>query len=133
MTYYLLDTNAASAAIRGNAGIDHRLKTMPAASWSISAITYSELRYGLAVKPEALKLARLVESFMELTVIEPWNKAAADSHGRLRARLRLDGSPIGDFDEMIAAHALALNAVLVTDNMRHFQCVPGLSIENWHR
>jgi tRNA(fMet)-specific endonuclease VapC len=51
----------------------------------------------------------------------------------LRAKLRRAGTPIGDFDEMIAAHALSLDAVLVTDNTRHFQMVEGLALENWIR
>jgi len=51
----------------------------------------------------------------------------------LRAYLRAQGSPIGDFDEMIAAHALALDAILVTDNVRHFERISGLRIENWLR
>ncbi|WP_232245958.1 hypothetical protein [Delftia acidovorans] len=55
------------------------------------------------------------------------------SYGQLRAYLRAQGSPIGDFDEMIAAHALALDAILVTDNVRHFERIPGLRIENWLR
>jgi tRNA(fMet)-specific endonuclease VapC len=57
--------------------------------------------------------------------------AAADAHGRLRAVSRLQGPPIGVFDEMIAGHALALGAVVVTNHTRHFARVPGLVTENW--
>jgi tRNA(fMet)-specific endonuclease VapC len=132
-TLYMLDTNAASAALRGTAKMDERLQQLSGAQWCISAVTHSELRYGLALKPEAITLSRLVEGFLKLAQTQPWSSTAADLHGRLRAHLRLRGAPIGDFDEMIAAHALALNAVLVTDNTRHFERIPGLRIENWQR
>ena len=130
---YMLDTNVCSAALRGNENLDRHLQALDPADWCISAITHSELRYGLALKPQAVRLARLVESFLELALTEPWDRGTAEIHGRLRAHLQLRGTPIGSLDEMIAAHALALDAVLVTDNTRHFAGVPGLIIENWLR
>lgn len=133
MALYMLDTNTASAALRGTAGIDERLQRMDPAQWCISAVTRAELRYGLALKPEATKLAQYVEAFLLATTTAPWDQAAGDAHGVLRARLRRSGTPIGDFDEMIGAHALSLDAVLVTDNTRHFQLIEGLALENWVR
>lgn len=130
---YMLDTNAASAAMRGIAGIDERLRAMQAARWCISAITHAELRYGAALRPDNAKVARYVDGFLRVARTEPWNAGAADLHGRLRAEFRRRGTPIGDFDEMIAAHALSLGAVLVTDNTRHFERVEGLLLENWLR
>jgi tRNA(fMet)-specific endonuclease VapC len=129
----MLDTNTASAALRGNAGLDERLQRLDPAQLCISAITRAELRYGMALKPEAIKLARYVDAFLRATTTMSWDETAADAHGRLRAQLRRAGTPIGDFDEMIAAHALALGAVLVTDNTKHFKRVDGLAIENWIR
>jgi tRNA(fMet)-specific endonuclease VapC len=133
MTLYMLDTNVASAAMRGVAGLDMRLAQLDPAHWCISAVTRSEMRYGLALKPGAVSLARCVEAFLASTTTMPWDEVAADHHGRLRAWLRNQGTPIGDFDEMIAAHAMALDAVLVTDNMKHFTRVQTLVIENWIR
>jgi tRNA(fMet)-specific endonuclease VapC len=129
----MLDTNTASAALRGNAGLDERLQRLDRAQLCISAITRAELWYGMALKPEAIKLARYVDAFLQATTTMSWDDTAADAHGRLRAQLRRAGTPIGDFDEMIAAHALALGAVLVTDNTKHFKRVDGLAIENWIR
>lgn len=129
----MLDTNTASAALRGTVGIDRRLQRLDPAQWCISAVTRAELRYGLALKPGAVKLAQYVEAFLQTTTTAPWDQEAADAHGLLRAKLRRAGTPIGDFDEMIAAHALALDAVLVTDNARHFRLVDGLACENWIR
>jgi len=81
----------------------------------------------------AAKLARQVEAFLSTATTAPWDESAADRHGKLRAALRGRGTPLGDFDEMIAAHALSLDAILVTDNVRHFRLVEGLTVENWIR
>lgn len=129
----MLDTHVASAALRGTAGLDARLLQLDPAQWCISAITRSEMRCGVALKPGAAKLAQAVEAFLQAATTAPWDESAADLHGRLRARLRSRGTPIGDFDEMIAAHALSRNAVLVTDNLQHFQRIEGLVTENWLR
>ena len=130
---YMLDTNIASAALRGDAGLDARLQNMPAGTWCISAVTRSELRYGIELKPQATRLAKIVQAFLAVAEVAPWDAAAADVHSRLRATLRGAGTPIGVFDEMIAAHALATGAVMVTDNTQHFARVPGLALENWLR
>ncbi len=134
---YMLDTNAASEAIRGNPLFDARLQALAPGQWCVGAVTCSELRYGIARRPEAVRLARLVEAFLCTSPPScpgtPGRPTSMVSYGQLRAYLRAQGSPIGDFDEMIAAHALALDAILVTDNVRHFERIPGLRIENWLR
>ena len=133
MTLFMLDTNIASAALRGSATLDMRLQNLAPENWCISAITRAEMMFGLALKPEATRLAQYVNAFLLTARTEPWTHAAADNHGRIRAHLEKRGKHIGDFDEMIAAHALALGAVLVTDNTRHFNRVEGLRLENWIR
>ncbi|MEW6282191.1 MAG: PIN domain-containing protein [Candidatus Eremiobacterota bacterium] len=133
MTLYMLDTDTASGAIRGHATLDSRLTSLSARSWCISAVTRAELRFGLALRPQARKLARLVQAFLDTAWTAPWDESAADHHGTLRALLRTSGSPIGDFDEMIAAHCLSLDGILVTGNLQHFSRVPGLRVENWLR
>jgi len=133
MTLFMLDTNAASEAIRGNPAFDARLQTLTPGQWCISAVTCSELRFGIARRPEAVRLHRIVQEFLRITPILPWDSQAAIQHGDLRAHLKGSGTPIGDFDEMIAAHALAVGAVVVTDNTRHFKRVPGLVLDNWLR
>ncbi|MGA0573069.1 type II toxin-antitoxin system VapC family toxin [Variovorax sp. VNK109] len=130
---YLLDTNIVSAAIRGSAEVDARLLLLESHEWCISAVTRAELRYGLAKRPEARKLAQVVERFLQLATTLAWDTAAADAHGRLRAQLHAAGTPIGEFDTMIAAHALALGATVVTDNVSDFGRVRDLQLENWLR
>ena len=127
---YLLDTNAASAALRGHPAVDARLQALSPGAWGVSAVTCSELRYGLALRPGAHRLQQLVEGFLEVTPVLAWDEAAATRHASLRAHLRSLGTPLGDFDEMIAAHALAVGAVLVSTD-RAFARVPQLQVENW--
>lgn len=129
----MLDTNVASVAIRGHRGIDERLRGMPIGTWCISTVTRAELRFGIERRPLAAGLRQLVEAFLLVAPTLPWDSDAADAHGRLRAELEASGRRIGDFDEMIAAHALSLGAVLATDNTRHFRRVRGLELVNWLR
>ena len=129
----MLDTNAASEAMRGHPAFDIRLQALLPGQWCISAVTCSEIRYGVARRPEAVRLHRMLEEFLRIAAILPWDAKAANRHGALRADLKARGTPIGDFDEMIAAPALAIGAVVVTDNTRHFTRVPGLLLENWLR
>ena len=99
----------------------------------ISAVTRAELRFGVVLRPKANRLAQVVDGFLSIARTVAWDSGAADAHGQLRATLTAKGRRIGDFDEMVAAHALALGATLVTDNVRHFSRVSGLKIENWIR
>jgi len=133
MTLYLLDTNTAVATMRGTAGLDSRLQQLQPDEWCISAITNAEMRFGVAARPKAVQLERYVDAFLAVARTEPWDAACAEFHALVRAQLRAKAQVLGDFDEMIAAHALALGAVLVTDNLRHFKRVDGLQIENWIR
>jgi tRNA(fMet)-specific endonuclease VapC len=128
---YLLDTNVCSAVIKRHSDADGKLAALDPADVCISAVTYSELRFGVAVAAPARRLEALVDEFLACVRCEPWDQLAADRHGTLRAHLRLTGRPIGQFDEMIAAHALALQAVVVTNNEKHFRQVPGLKVVNW--
>lgn len=78
-------------------------------------------------------MVRQVERVLEALVIAPFAEPADQLYGEIRAELQRRGTPIGANDLFIAAHALALDCILVTDNMREFERVPGLRIENWLR
>ena len=133
MMLYLLDTNVVSAVLKRNLALIRRLDDIPTAQWCISAVTRAELRYGIARRPDATRLAQVVDAFLSVARTEAWDARAADALGQLRAVLAAKGRRIGDFDEMVAAHALALGSTLVTDNVRHFSRVSGLKVENWLR
>ncbi|MBZ0255552.1 type II toxin-antitoxin system VapC family toxin, partial [bacterium] len=101
---YMLDTNIASYIIRGgNKKLRKRLSQVPISSLCISSITQAELIYGLALKPEATTLKKLVRDFLLRPEILPWDDKAAEQYGTVRARLEKAGAPIGNLDTMIAA------------------------------
>jgi tRNA(fMet)-specific endonuclease VapC len=130
---YLLDTNIASCIIRGNSpAVDRRLAKVPPAQLATSAVTEGELRFGAARLPGATRLHSLIEEFFLRVVILPWDSDAARQYGQLRATLERAGQPMGNLDTMIAAHALALGAVLVT-NDRAFSRIKKLTVENWSK
>jgi tRNA(fMet)-specific endonuclease VapC len=128
---YMLDTNAVTLFVRDpSVSLEARLAAMPQADVCVSAITAGELRYGLARRPRAERLARAVESLLVRLVTLPWDDIVAARYGHLRAALVSAGTPLAPLDTLIAAHALATGAVLVT-NDRAFAHVPGLAIEDW--
>jgi tRNA(fMet)-specific endonuclease VapC len=133
MVRYLLDTNTARYSIKGNvARVREQLLTVPMAQIGISVITEAELRFGVGRLPAAIRLKDLVEEFLLRVEVLPWNSAAAHQYAGIRAVLGPSGRPMGNMDMLIAAHALAVGAVLVTHD-RVFRRVKGLKIEDWSK
>jgi tRNA(fMet)-specific endonuclease VapC len=129
---FLLDTDICSYAIKGHHPVlDNRLRSLSPHQIAISAVTRAELRFGMALRPEASRLAMLVESFLQTVATLSWDAPTADRYGTLRALLHQTGQPIGDHDTMIAAHALTVNATLITHNLAHFSRVNGLICTDW--
>lgn len=134
MIKYLLDTNICVYIIRKRPeSVLRRLRRTRVTEVGISAITLSELEYGVAksLRPEANKLA-LVQFLAPIEVV-PYDDMAAERSGRIRALLERQGEPIGSMDVLIAAHALSLGCILVTNNEAAFRRVPELKVENWTR
>ncbi len=102
------------------------------AAVSISTVTEAELRYGAARKPEAERLNIAVEEFLLRVQLLPWDSTAARHYAFTRATLEREGKIMGNLDMMIAAHALAAEAILVTRD-RAFRRVRGLKIEDWSK
>jgi len=133
MIRYLLDTNTASYAIKGNvARVREQLLKIAMADVGISVITEAELRFGVARLPLAIRLKDLVEEFLLRVEVLPWNSAAANHYAEIRAALERSGNPMGNMDMLIAAHALSVEAVLVTHD-RVFRRVKGLKLEDWSK
>ena len=132
---YLLDTDICSYAIRArDRGLLAILQNhaRSGADLSVSAVTYAELRLGAERSQNAARHHQAIRAFSSrLSDVLAWDRAAADEFAALQARLLRIGRPIGNNDAMIAAHALSLDRVLVTNNEKHFSRVPGLSVENW--
>jgi|SRR5579863_1187368 len=130
---YLLDTNIVGYIIKGTfPRIRQRLLNVPMAEVGISAVTEAELLFGVARRPEAVSLKRVVEEFLLRVESLPWNSEAAHRYADIRAILEKEGEPMGSLDLMIAAHALAAGTVLVTHD-RVFRRVTGLKLEDWSK
>jgi tRNA(fMet)-specific endonuclease VapC len=128
---YMLDTNMASYIIRGPTPVlAAHLTSVPITQLCVSAITQGELLYGLARKPDATNLQTAVREFLVRIEVLAWDSVAATRYGVLRAALEASGTPLGNLDTLIAAHALAANTVLVTHDQA-FARVTTLVIENW--
>jgi tRNA(fMet)-specific endonuclease VapC len=127
----MLDTNIVSNALRFPHGRAAELMTLPGKDpVGISAMVAAELRFG-ASKLGSDKLTRQVEGILQSMPILPFDDRAAAQYADLRTILERQGTPIGPLDTLIAAHALAMNLPLITDNAREFARVPNLRIENW--
>ncbi|WP_244322446.1 type II toxin-antitoxin system VapC family toxin [Pseudomonas luteola] len=98
----------------------------------ISAITYAEMRYGQIGKKASTKHKTLVDEFVKrLDAVLPWDQKAVDATVELMRVLTKAGTPIGPNDTAIAGHAVAIDCVLVTNNVREFSRVPSLVYEDW--
>jgi tRNA(fMet)-specific endonuclease VapC len=130
---YLLDTNIISQLIRQPDGpVAQRLRREAPEQLLTSVIVQAELRFGYT-KSGVLRQKVAVEAVLQQLRIEDWCQPADVAYAQLRTVLEKAGSPIGQNDMLIAAHALTLGKVLVTDNAREFSRVAGLKVENWLR
>ena len=128
----MLDTNTASYVIKGTApAIDAQLRKLDVMQVCISAVTRAELRFGARRVRTATRLTAQVEKFLSGVHTLAWDETVADQFAEVRTDLERGGIPIGIMDTMIAAHAIAINAILVTNNVKHFRRVKELAIQNW--
>ena len=129
---YMLDTNILIHAIRYRPQtLLERLHSHIGGELCISAITYTELIYGVLRSNRQDQNMKALQAVLSGIYILPFDMKAADHAGEVMAYLASRGTPIGDRDALIAAHARSLSIVLVTDNTREFVRVPGLTLENW--
>ena len=132
MANYLLDTNILSAVMRGEPrSLLNRMATMAPSRLHLSCIVLAELSAGAEMGTrKAATLAALADMTAEMTVL-PFDAGSARAYASVRAALQRKGKVIGPMDMLIAAQALSAGLVLVTDNLREFKRVPGLTCENW--
>lgn len=130
---YLLDTNIVSHAMHEpNGPVGSRITIAGIDNVAISVVTLGELLFGYARKPTP-RLKQRLDGFLARSIVLPADTNVAVSYGEVRSTLQQRGQMIGANDLWIAAHALALNVTLVTDNMDEFARVDGLRVENWLR
>jgi tRNA(fMet)-specific endonuclease VapC len=130
VTLFLLDTNIVSRFIRDDPPVVRSVIQVPTTSLGISAISQGELLFGLARRPNSVLLHQSVHEFLRRFEVLSWGHEEAEYYRVLKAELQRTGRVLSELDMLIAAHALAANAVLVT-NDRAFRQVPGLTIEDW--
>lgn len=130
MPGYMLDTDRVSFALRGHGRVAENLLNHRPSEIFVSSITLAELRFG-AERIRSTKLHRLIDVFMDSIAVLPFDQSAADRFASIAVTLARRGEPIGTFDTQIAAHALSLGLILVTNNTKHFRRVTGLRTENW--
>jgi tRNA(fMet)-specific endonuclease VapC len=126
----MLDTNIVSEIIRNPAGRAAQRVRDAAEQVCISVIVAAELRYG-CVRQGSRQLTHRVEAFLAEVPVLAFDVPADGAYGEIRAELEAAGRPIGGNDLLIAAHASALAATVVTANVGEFRRVRGLKVENW--
>ena len=127
----MLDTDSVSFAIRGQGNVGSALRQHLPSQLCVSAVTVAELRYGADHRKSA-KLHELIDRFVSNFEVVAFDEDCASLFGKIASELASRGLPIGKLDVMIAAHAMSVGATLVTNNVKHFTRVRGLSVENWY-
>ena len=133
---YLLDTNAVSALMKGSVAVVERLAATKPADVAVPQPVLAEIAFGIERLPRSKRRAALQSRFDLISAELPraeWTDVVSQMFGRIKATLERRGTRIEDFDAAIAAHALALDAALVTANLGHMVRVPGLRVEDWNR
>jgi len=130
---HMLDTDTASYLIKGKSTtIEAKLAALVPSMVCISVITRAGLQYGLKRLPADHRLHLAVRQFFKIIRILPWDADAADWYAEIRQQVVSTGQPIGELDMMIAAHSLSAGAVLVSNNLQHYQRIEApLILENW--
>jgi tRNA(fMet)-specific endonuclease VapC len=129
---YLLDTDICIYIAKHKPPhILSRFNRLHSGDVGMSVVTYLELMYGAVKSRHVQANLATIEKLAQLIPVQALDTAAGAHYGKLRADLELRGSPIGAYDLLIAAHALTLELILVTNNTREFRRVKGLQVENW--
>ncbi|RJR55018.1 MAG: type II toxin-antitoxin system VapC family toxin [Desulfobacteraceae bacterium] len=129
---YMLDTNTCINLIKNHpVSIQKKLSIVPVGEVAISSIVSAELWYGVAFSQKKKENEAALKEFLQYVELVDWPHEAAPLYGQIRAELRRKGKQIGAMDLLIATHALFLEKILVTDNVKEFERVRGLKVENW--
>ena len=125
-----LDTNIVIAYLTGNQTVASQLKDhLPEVT--MSSLVLAELRFGVRASARTRENLERLNQFLQVVEVADFDDASADAYSRIRLSLRQMGRPTGEMDMLIAAVALANDAILVTHNARHFENIEGLVLEDW--
>ena len=129
---FLLDTNICIYIIKQKSPeVLQKFNEYQVGDLGISSITVAELEFGVQKSQFPLKNQQALSQFLLPLQIEDFDATAAIAYGKVRAFLEQQGTPIGSLDTFIAAHALSLQVTLITNNIKEFNRVPDLKLENW--
>ena len=129
---FLLDTNVCVDYLSGrHPPVAARLRALSPSEVCLSSVVVAELRYGADKSAQPRRNHQKLDTLTAEIACRAFDDAAAASYGKVRSGLERRGRPIGPNDMLIAAHALSLGLVLVTDNVREFSRIEGLDLENW--
>jgi tRNA(fMet)-specific endonuclease VapC len=131
MRLYMLDTNICIYVIRNRPPQMQERFSRLADELCISSIVLGELHYGAEKSARRDENLRAIESFVERLEVLPFSARAAMHYGQIRAHLERAGRPAGTHDMLIGAHARSEDLTIVTNNIREFERMPGLRVENW--
>lgn len=129
---YMLDTNICIYVI-ANRSVElvHKFRQMDKDDISVSVVVASELAYGVTKSARSEKNRATLDLFLSSLSVQAMTDSVMWHYAELRCSLEREGQIIGENDQWIAAHALATESVLVTNNRKEFDCVRGLRVENW--
>ena len=129
---YLLDTNICSYILKNRpASVKQKFDEVGASHLCTSSVVLAELYYGAARHPKSVIIRKEIDDFVSRLVVVAWDEQAANHYGAIRAALEKAGTPVGAMDMLIAAHARSMKATLVTNNLREFERIDGLTVQNW--
>ena len=129
---YMLDSNICIYIMKNEPEkVANMFKKLHIGDITVSSIALSELAFGVFKSNRLENNLFLLKEFFEPISILPYDENAAYHYGELRAQLEKNGTPIGSLDTLIAAHALSVNAILVTNNLKEFSRIKNLRCENW--
>jgi len=130
---YLLDTNICIYVINEKPErVVRKFEQFPVSEFGISSITHAELQYGVVKSKNRIKNQNALDQFLLPLTIMPFDgQKVAERYGEIRVFLESAGKKIGPLDTLIAAHALALDLTIVSNNIKEFARIPGLKCENW--
>lgn len=132
MTLYMLDTNIVSHTVRQHPAVLHHMDRVPVELVCVSAITAGEIAFGLARHLRTHRLHVAMSEFLGRVDVLPWSQLVVDTYGPLRADLERRGRSLAPLDLLIAAHALAVGAVLVSNDQAMLR-LTGIETEDWTR
>lgn len=129
---FLLDTNICIYIIKQKpAKVLEKFQRLNPSDVGISSITLAELEYGIAKSQQSEKNRMALNQFLISLEIVKFDEKASNIYGVVRAELERKGLVIGAMDMLIAAHAISLDLILVTNNVKEFSRIPNLRLENW--